>query len=154
MVIYTSNASYVQSAQASIFCHTLTLFSGRAFQYKKQISDYIAQEPELMEFDLTAVDWQAIELISRWLYLFREATTQMSATQHNTLASVHGIFIGLQEEVKRQLLNLPITTPPELRKALLSAYCKLSDYFFMIDQSPFYLWACRMFLPCSALSVC
>ncbi|KAK0454239.1 hATC-domain-containing protein [Desarmillaria tabescens] len=31
--------------------------------------------------------------------------------------------------------------PPELKKGLLDAHCKLSDYYYKYDESPFYTWA-------------
>ncbi|KAF7798312.1 hypothetical protein EIP86_009533 [Pleurotus ostreatoroseus] len=94
--------------------------------------------------DVTALEWQAIELVSTWLYLFREATTQMSATHHNTLQNVRSIFVSLQDEIKTHIARLPPTAPPILKDGLLAAYRKLSDYFNTIDQSPFYLWACLL----------
>lgn len=120
----------------------LTCLSGRALLYKAEISAFVSKEHDLIELDLTALDWQAIELVSTWLYLFREATTQMSATRHNTLQNVRSIFIGLQDEIKSHIRNLPSTAPAVLKDGLLAAYRKLSDYFDILDQSPFYLWAC------------
>jgi hypothetical protein len=114
-------------------------------KYKNEISRYVATafQPELT---LTVTEWRSIEIITQWLWLFRQATEQMSATKHVTLSMTHSIFHSLQDHLRRAISNLPADVPFQLRSALVSAHLKLSDYYGHFDESPFYLWACRKFL--------
>ncbi|KAG1790315.1 uncharacterized protein HD556DRAFT_1216731, partial [Suillus plorans] len=74
-----------------------------------------------------------------WLKAFRSATTQMSTTKRPMLSTAHAIFRGLQESIRDDLAELPDSAPVKLRSALTSAHRKLSDYYFKIDESPFYV---------------
>jgi hypothetical protein len=47
--------------------------------------------------ELTALDWDAISLVSDWLYNFCSATSQMFTTSRPMLLSTHSIFRGLQK---------------------------------------------------------
>ncbi|KAG2123792.1 uncharacterized protein EDB93DRAFT_600417 [Suillus bovinus] len=76
-----------------------------------------------------------------WLKAFRSATTQMSTTKRPMLSSAHAIFRGLEESLRDDLANLPDSAPTKIRLALINAHRKLSDYFFKIDDSPYYVWA-------------
>lgn len=106
----------------------------------------MAKESDLAQYELTTLDWQAVEIVARWLHLFREATTQMSATHSPTLSVCHSILRSLQDNVKDQLKRLPDTAPTELRTGLLEAHQKLSEYHLkIVEESPFYLWACSEF---------
>ncbi|KAJ6583459.1 hypothetical protein DFH09DRAFT_1308966 [Mycena vulgaris] len=77
------------------------------------------------------------------------------------LAYTHAIFRGLQEELRLSLAQLPLSTPSVvsrrqtlytnahtslytpsvLRNGLLDAHRKFSDYYYKLDQSPYYTWA-------------
>ncbi|KAG1793678.1 uncharacterized protein HD556DRAFT_1217669, partial [Suillus plorans] len=74
-----------------------------------------------------------------WLKAFRSATTQMSTTKRPMLSTAHAIFRGLQESIRDDLAELLDSAPVKLRSALTSAHRKLSDYYFKIDKSPFYV---------------
>ncbi|KAK0449650.1 uncharacterized protein EV420DRAFT_1646973 [Desarmillaria tabescens] len=65
----------------------------------------------------------------------------MSTTTKPMLSTTHAIFRGLQDDVKKIIATLPPTTPPKLKKGLLDAHHKLSDYYYKYDDSPFYTWA-------------
>jgi hypothetical protein len=65
----------------------------------------------------------------------------MSTTKQPMLSSAHAIFRGLQESLQDDLAKLPDSAPRKLRHALMKAHRKLSDYYFKIDESPFYVWA-------------
>jgi hypothetical protein len=41
------------------------------------------------------------------------------------------------------LWNHPDSVPPSLKQGLTDAHCKLSDYYYKIDTSPYYLWSSR-----------
>jgi hypothetical protein len=77
---------------------------------------------------------------------FHPATTQMSTTKCPMLSSAHAIFHGLQESFQEDLAELPDSAPVKLWSALTSTHCKLSDYYFKVDESPFYVWASSMLL--------
>lgn len=125
----------------------LSFTSGRAIRYKVVIDDFVGKNRDLRKFELSDADWRAIELVENWLRCFAEATTIMSATKSNTLSSVHALFKGLQDEVRRFLRDLPTGAPPELKNGLQDAHRKLSDYFYKFDSSPYYIWAaCKSFL--------
>jgi hypothetical protein len=64
------------------------------------------------------------------------------------LSSTHAIFKGLQDELKKHLTELPQSAPLQLRRGLINAHRKLSDYFYTIDKSPYYLWSASK---CTAL---
>ncbi|TFK58318.1 hypothetical protein BDN72DRAFT_782240, partial [Pluteus cervinus] len=92
-------------------------------------------------FELSADEWTTIRTVMIWLKAFRSATTQMSATKLPMLSSTHAIFRGLQEELRKGLATLPDTLPSNIKTGLMNAHRKLSDYYYKIDQSPFYIWA-------------
>ncbi|KAG2110194.1 hypothetical protein BD769DRAFT_1365184 [Suillus cothurnatus] len=98
------------------------------------------------QYELSDADWARIELIMQWLKSFHPATTQMSTTKCPMLSSAHAIFHGLQESFQEDLAELPDSAPVKLWSALTSAHCKLSDYYFKVDESPFYVWASSMSL--------
>jgi len=122
--------------------------SGRALDYRTEIGRFLAAiyQPDLA---LAAEDWAAIEIVTKWLCLFREATEQMSATKHVTLSATHSIFHALQDHLRVSIKALPHHIPIQLRSALVDAHLKLSDYYRHFDESPLYLWACRK---CCSLS--
>ena len=95
----------------------------------------------MRKYELSEADWRAIKLVENWLHCFAEATTVMSGTKHNTLSSVHAVFRGLQDEVRKFLIALPSSAPSELKSGLQAAHKKLSDYFYKFDTSPFYTWS-------------
>ena len=57
------------------------------------------------------------------------------------LSMTHAIFRGLQEDLRDILRDLPDTVFPPLKKGLLDAHLKLSDYYHKIDESLYYLWS-------------
>jgi hypothetical protein len=132
---------FVSKVLSSIhFCSYLFLV-GRALKYKNEISCFLGTELE-PELALTATEWKSIEIITQWLWLFHQATEQMSATKHITLSMTHSIFLSLQDHLCLAISNLPADVPLQLRSALVDAHLKLSDYYGHFDESPFYLWAC------------
>jgi hypothetical protein len=116
---------------------------GRALDYRKVIDDFVAKTRELRQYELTAEDWSAIQIVCGWLKAFRSATTQMSTTKQSMLSSTQAIFRGLQESLQDSLRELPDDTPPRLKNALITAYRKLSDYYTKFDESPYYIWSSR-----------
>ena len=61
------------------------------------------------------------------------------------LSTTLAIFHGLQQHIQQILHELPDTAPPQLKKGLLDAHLKLSEYYYRFDQSPFYTWAaCKL----------
>ena len=67
----------------------------------------------------------------------------MSTTQTPMLSTTHAVFRGLQEDLCDIIRELPETVPPSLKKGLTDAHHKLSDYYYKIDASPYYLWSSR-----------
>jgi hypothetical protein len=57
------------------------------------------------------------------------------------LSTTHAIFCGLQDHVASLLHNLLDSAPSQLRDGLVEAHTKLSDYYFHLDESPYYTWA-------------
>lgn len=98
--------------------------------------------------ELSADDWDSIELVTRWLKTFRSATTQMSSTKRSMLSSTHAIFRGLQDSIRGFIKGLPSDASPHLRTALLNSHMKLSDYYYKFDASPYYVWAGSMYHLC------
>jgi hypothetical protein len=50
-------------------------------------------------------------------------------------------FCGLQDDIKMILHGLPMTVPWAIKKGLLDAHKKLSDYYHKFNESLFYTWA-------------
>jgi hypothetical protein len=119
------------------------LFIGRAIDHRQAITDFVGRHRDLHKYDLTALDWDSIILVTGWLKSFRTATTLMSTTKRPMLSYTHAIFRGLQEDLRTSLRELPLSTPSVLRNGLLDAHRKLSDYYYKLDQSPYYTWAAR-----------
>jgi hypothetical protein len=117
------------------------LAAGRAVDYQDIIDNSVAKNHDLCAYELSADDWDAIALVTRWLKSFRLATTQMSTTKHSMLSSTHAIFRGLQDDVRNSLAALPDSAPAMLRTGLMKAHQKLSDYYTKLDESPYYIWA-------------
>ncbi|KAG2139132.1 uncharacterized protein EDB93DRAFT_1090343 [Suillus bovinus] len=116
----------------------------RALDFRQAIDDFVVKTHDLRPYELSDADWAGIELVMTWLKAFRSATTQMSTTKCSMLSTAHAIFRGLQESLQDDLAELPDSAPVKLRSALTSAHRKLSDYYFKIDESPFYIWASSM----------
>lgn len=121
---------------------------GRALQYEAEINTFVALRAnrDLRDLELTEDEWSSIRLVATWLERFRDATTQMSATQQPMLSHTHAIFRGLQEHLRESIRDLPTNIDPCIREGLLAAHQKLSEYYYRFDQSPFYIWAARMFI--------
>ena len=122
---------------------SISICLGRAIVHRKIIDDFVGRPRDLRPLDLTDSDWDAIILVAGWLKSFRTATTLMSTTKRPMLSFTHAIFRGLQEDLRASLKQLPFSTPSVLRNGLLEAHLKLSDYYYKMDQSPYYTWAAR-----------
>ncbi|KAF9031051.1 hypothetical protein BJ165DRAFT_1358464, partial [Panaeolus papilionaceus] len=86
-------------------------------------------------------EWESVKNVTDWLFLFRDATRQMSTTKKPMLSTTLAIFRGLQDHIKSIYAELPITAPSRLREGLLNAHQKLAEYYYKYDESPFYTWA-------------
>ncbi|KAF8985499.1 hypothetical protein BDQ17DRAFT_1257040, partial [Cyathus striatus] len=111
--------------------------------YKKDIDDFTVRYKDLHPFELSQREWSAIELVTTWLHAFRQVTTQMSTTKQPMLSTMHAVFRGLQDELKKAISALPDNINPQICSGLLKAHRKLSDYYHHFDQSPYYTWAAR-----------
>jgi hypothetical protein len=116
---------------------------GRALDHRTVVDNFSRVHQDLWSYSLSSEEWEAIELITTWLKSFRAATTQMSATHTPMLSMTLAIFRGLQEDLRDTLRDLPDTASPSLKKGLVDAHLKLSDYYYKIDASPYYLWSSR-----------
>ena len=114
---------------------------GRALDYQPIVDSFAHVHRDLWQYSLSNEEWEAIELVAEWLKCFRMATTQMSATRTPMLSMTHTVFHGLQEDIHNILSDLPDTVSPSLKTGLMDAHLKLSDYYYKIDASPFYLWS-------------
>lgn len=101
----------------------------------------MAKNTSLRPHELSDEDWAAIELVTRWLSMYRQATEKMSSTSNVTLSYAHRVFHKLQAHVRDALRDIPKNAPPQLKRGLVRAHRKLSDYHVHFDESPFYLWA-------------
>jgi len=121
---------------------------GRALDYRSVIDNFVAKNRDLRKFEMHVEDWEAIVLVTHWLKSFHSATTQMSATKHTMLSSIHAIYHGLQESLCQSLWELPNSAPDQLKLGLTCAHWKLSDYYGKVDDSPYYTWAsCEYYWP-------
>ena len=145
MVIHTSNVAYVL-----LYLITSSRFmphTGCALNYCKVIDNFVAKTKDLRKFELMSEDWNAIQLVHRWLKVFCSAMSQMSTTKRSMLSSTQAIFRGLQESLQESLRDLPNNAPSCLKDFLIRLHCKLSDYYTKFDDSPYYIWSsCELFL--------
>ncbi len=117
---------------------------GRAYIWKDEIDTFVFRNSkELGHLALSDSDWDAILQVTNWLELFHSATTEMSTTSIPMLSSSHAIFRGLQEHLKKIIKDLQPSTPSTIRDGLVASHRKLSDYYYKIDEAPFYLWSSR-----------
>jgi len=65
----------------------------------------------------------------------------MSTTRMPMLSTTHAVLRGLQDELCEIIRDLPDSVPPSLKQGLTDAHHKLSDYYYKIDTSPYYLWS-------------
>jgi hypothetical protein len=107
------------------------------------VNGFVHSYTDLWPYLLSEAEWHSIELVATWLKTFRSATTQMSATKRPMLSTTHAVFRGLQEDVRNIIRNLPLSTSRCLKKGLTDAHRKLSDYYHIFDESPYYLWSSR-----------
>ncbi len=71
------------------------MISGRALNYRGAINLFVMMNRDLQNYELEDKDWDAIQVITSWLKLFRHATTDMLLTKRPMLSAVHTIFQGL-----------------------------------------------------------
>lgn len=133
------------SLSENLFSFFINYMSGRALDYRPVVDSFTHVHRDLWQYSLSNEEWEAIELVAKWLKSFRAATTQMSATRTPMLSTTHAVFRGLQEDIRHILSDLPDTASPSLKKGLVDAHLKLSDYYYKIDASPFYLWSSRTY---------
>jgi hypothetical protein len=115
--------------------------TGWALDYRDMIVSFVSRNKDLHAFELSNTDWDSIKLVTSWLKSFRAATTEMSATKVPMLSTTHAIFQGLQDDIKTILCDLPDSVSPNIKMGLTDAHCKLSDYYYQYNASPFYTWA-------------
>ena len=121
-------------------------WQGRALDYRNELDDFVSHNCDLRGLELSSDEWDAISQVASWLKAFRSATTDMSTMKKPMLSTTLSIFRGLQQHVQEILRKLLDTAPPQLKKGLLDAHLKLSEYYYRFDQSPFYTWAARKLL--------
>ena len=68
----------------------------------------------------------------------------MSMTKAPMLSTTLAVFCGLQDDIKTILRSLATNVSPVVKAGLLDAHEKLSEYYYMYDESPFYTWAACM----------
>ncbi|KAJ7173031.1 hypothetical protein C8R43DRAFT_873887, partial [Mycena crocata] len=115
--------------------------------YRAAIDSFVYHNRELRNLELSDADWNAIEMVTEWLKVFREATTEMSRTKRPMLSTTHAVFRGLQEHLRNVIRDLPASAPTRLKRGLFEAHRKLSDYYYKSDESPYYTWAARTSIP-------
>jgi hypothetical protein len=124
-----------------IYSTDLEALLGRALDFSQEIDDFVGRHRDLRALELDPSDWAAISQVAGWLKAFRSATTEMSKTKEPMLSTIHAIFRGLQDHVSSILRELPDSAPTQLRTGLVDAHTKLSEYYFRLDESPYYTWA-------------
>ena len=86
----------------------MLIFLGCVLLFRTEIDRFVGQPQNrdtLQRYELSDQDWNAIELVTGWLHLFRDATTEMSTTKQSTLSYMHCIFRTLQDHIKSELGN-------------------------------------------------
>src|SRR5260370_33951689 len=117
---------------------------GHVLDYRRTIDSFISQNKDLHILELSDANWDSIKLVASWLKSFCSATTEMSTTKLPMLSTTHAIFRGLQDDIKDILHSLPNSVSSKIKLGLTDTHCKLSDYYYQFDASPFYTWAACM----------
>jgi hypothetical protein len=112
-------------ALRSDYCFPCCFVTGRALKHHEAINTFIYRHEDMIQYHLTEEDWQAVEMVTRWLKSFHSATTQMSATKTPMLSTTHAIFCGLQADIK-DILHEENGLSPCLIKGLSDAHLKLT----------------------------
>ncbi|KAJ8495678.1 hypothetical protein ONZ45_g12768 [Pleurotus djamor] len=113
----------------------------RVIHLKAVLNDFVAKNRDLRSYELSDSQWNAIEIVAKWLNYFHAASIQMSSTSAPMLSTTLAMFRGLQEHLREILATLPDNAPKVLRDSLVASHLKLSEYYTKIDESPFYTWA-------------
>lgn len=115
----------------------------RAILYRGAVDRFVrmSETCDIRNLEISAREWDALVIAADWLKLFRTATTLMSSSKETTLSWVYMVFTCLQDHVRNHLRSLPASVPAELKNGLFRAHAKLTQYFRLIDESPYYLWA-------------
>jgi hypothetical protein len=96
----------------------------------------------LRRFELSSDEWEAIRIVSLWLATFQQATTIMSSSKaSSSLSQVLAAFLGLRDSIVHNMEDIPQGTHEELRRGLVEARGKLTDYLTKLSSSPYYMWA-------------
>ena len=114
-------------------------------RFQKEIDSFCSRR-EYRDYELDADDWMALRLVANWLIAFRDATTSMSTTNTSVLSTTYAQFIMLQDKLRRSIAEIPRGIPQQLKNGLINAHQKLAQYIFMFNQSPYFLWATRVFI--------
>ncbi len=122
---------------------------GHALDFQNEIDHFIGLNRDLQSLELDKDEWAAIASVAEWLMAFHSVTTQMSTSRVSMLSTMHAIFRGLQEHVRKIYRDLPTGTAPKIMDGLLDAHKKLNDYYYKHGQSSFYTWATYEFPPIS-----
>jgi hypothetical protein len=150
LVINPSHAMYVLFPYCMLSSNGLV---GRALDFKDAIAVYVtndcANDGDLSGSIMTNNDWESLRLVTKWLAVFCQATHQMSTTKIPMLSQTHAMFRMLQSKIKDILAGLPNDIDDNLREGLINAHRKLSDYFYLFDQSEYCMWASHVFLFCT-----
>ena len=117
---------------------------GHALDYRDTINSFVLRSKDLHALELSKADWESIKLVTSWLKSFQSTTMEMSTTKSPMLSTTHAIFQGLQDDIKTILHSLPNSVLPQIKLGLTDAHCKLSDYYYKYNESPFYTWAACM----------
>ncbi|KAF8497352.1 hypothetical protein BU17DRAFT_59375 [Hysterangium stoloniferum] len=96
---------------------------------------------DLHPYELSDENWSLITMVSSWLKSFRSTTTQMSVMKAPMLSTTLAVFRGLQDDIKTILCSLAMNVSSVIKKGLLDAHEKLSEYYYKYDESLFYTWA-------------
>ncbi|KAJ8515596.1 hypothetical protein ONZ45_g6994 [Pleurotus djamor] len=113
----------------------------RALHLKNVLNDFLWKNRDLRAYKLSDKQWDAIEVVNKWLDSFHVASVQMSSTLAPMLSTTLAMFRGLQEDLREIIASLPESAPRVLRDSLVASHLKLSQYYTKIDESPYYTWA-------------
>ncbi|KAK4698833.1 hypothetical protein P7C70_g7436, partial [Phenoliferia sp. Uapishka_3] len=114
----------------------------RAYQYRTTINKVVKLEIEtLAPYAISAVEWDVVNIIRRWLKSFADATLELSEGLIPSSAKVAAVYDCLMDDVSEFLSELPEGAPSELKQALAEAHNKLAVYSAKRDDSKFAVWA-------------
>jgi hypothetical protein len=83
----------------SVHTYTYLTATGRALKYREAINTFIYRHEEFIPYRITQDDWRAIDMVTKWLKSFRDAT-------HPMLEAIEESMVAVRDDDDAELPNV------------------------------------------------